>query len=524
MKMNRLRESGRLGGYERSRSNKYPGRQGFSRNKGRYNPYVKRDREEASYKDISLSSVHGNESRFQRKQIVGADRPNSAKFEFRGTSGRMQHREGIDGRMSQEGSMTDQGSCEGDFFYQRQEPRGKTKVGKHGLVSMHRRNLQEDGPSYYRHDSDRHSNTKSIKAGNKCDRISEYIGPLSHRHKLEHDRKVELKEYKSRDEDSRCNFENKDKEIKKTNRWTVTPYKNSRKENDNLAAMVFTVLLDNAGKLKRKELENKLGAEPLTMDFEPKESFRKFLNVYKDIFEIQESPSDEKEEGEISDPDVVTRSNIQICIKHASSSQSCRGDCDNLHVCKFHFIRECSFENCKFGHDLSTDHNRQALTHHFMQHLNPEQVKGLLTDLNHRKGVTIPSICSFYNYIQGCKKPKDCPHLHVCSFIAGRCAFYPNCKRSHNLEDEQPKQVLKKYGIDITPENKDIVIGLLSRGLASKSQGQGENGSASPNGSDGDDTKDERKSSVLEPRSELCEKLLRYWNSARLGSTDSTKP
>lgn len=178
----------------------------------------------------------------------------------------MQHRVGIDGRMSQE-DRPGQVSREGDFFYQKQEPRSKTKVEKHGLVSMHRRNLQEDGPSYYRHDSDRHSNTKSIKAGNRSDRTSECIGPLSHRLKLEHNRKVELKEYKSRDEDSRCNFENGDEEIKETNRWTVTPYKNSRKENDNLAAMVFTVLLDNAGKLKRKELESKLGAESLTMDF-----------------------------------------------------------------------------------------------------------------------------------------------------------------------------------------------------------------------------------------------------------------
>lgn len=524
MKMNRLRESGRLGGYERSRSNKYPGRQGFSRNKGRYNPYVNRDREETMSKGISLSTVHGNEFRFQRKQIVRDDRPDSVKFGFRGTIGRMQHGVRTVGRMSQEGRITGQVSREGDFFYPKQEPRSKTKVRKHGSESMRRIKSQEDGPSYYRYDSERQSVTRSNQAVSRNDRISEYIDPSHHRHELKHDRKVELKEYKVRDQDSRSNFKSKDEEIKEKNRWIVTPYKNSRKENDNLAAMVFTVLLDNKGKLKRKELENKLGAEPLTMDFDPKESFLKFLNVYKDIFEIQESPNDEKEEGEISDPDVVTRSNIQICIKHASSSQSCRGDCDNLHVCKFHFIKECSFENCKFGHDLNTDHNRQALKHHYMQHLNPEQVKGLLTDLNHRKGVTIPSICSFYNYIQGCNKPKDCPHLHVCSFIAGRCAFYPNCKRSHDLDDEQPKQVLKKYGIEITLENKDIVIGLLSRGLTSKGQGQGKIGSASANGFDEDDTKDERKASVLEPRSELCEKLLRYWNSARLGSTESTTP
>lgn len=151
---------------------------------------------------------------------------------------------------------------------------------------MYRRNLQEDGFLYYRYDLDCYSNIKSIKVGNKCDRILEYIGFLFYRYKLEYDRKVVLKEYKLRDEDLRCNFENKDKEIKNINCWIVILYKNSRKENDNLVVMVFIVLFDNVGKLKRKELENKFGVEFLIMDFELKELFWKFLNVYKDIFEI----------------------------------------------------------------------------------------------------------------------------------------------------------------------------------------------------------------------------------------------
>lgn len=519
MKMNRLRESGRLGGYERSRSNKYPGCQGFSINKSRYRPYS--NREETRGKGVQPSTVRGNESRFQRNMMSRNLKDRSTRIVFRGTRGRIHHGVKTGGRVSPERSIAGEVSCEGDIFYQRHEPGSKTKGRINESESMRRRKPQEQGPSYHRHGSARYSKTQRNHSGSGSGRISPYIGHSYHRRELEREREVELKECKSKDQDSKS--ESKEEQMKEKNRWIVTPYKNSRKENDDLAAMVFTVLLDNGGKLKRKELENKLGAEPLTMDFEPKESFLKFLNVYKDIFEIQESPNEEKEEGEISDPEVVTRSNIQICIKHASSSQSCRGDCDSLHVCKFYFIGECSFDNCKFGHDLNTDHNKQALRHHYMQYLNSEQVKGLLTDLNQRKGVTIPSICSFYNYIQGCKKPKDCPHLHLCSFIAGKCAFYPNCKRSHDLHDEQPKQVLSKYGIEITPENKDTVIGLLNRGLASKGQGQGKIGSASPNGSDVEDTKDERKASVLEPRSELCDKLLRYWNSARLGNTESTK-
>ena len=157
-----------------------------------------------------------------------------------------------------------------------------------------------------------------------------------------------------------------------------------------------------------------------------------------------------------------------------------------------------------------------------MQHLNYEQVKGLLTDLSHRRGVTIPSICSFYNYIQGCSKSKsECPHLHVCKFIAGKCKFYPDCKRSHQLDDEQPKQVLRKHGIEVTPENKDILIGLLQRGLNSKFQGQGK-GQSKNDAVDSTDKEDENKQAAgsrvpaLQPQSELGKNRSRYWHAARL--------
>ena len=315
---------------------------------------------------------------------------------------------------------------------------------------------------------------------------------------------------------------NKKQQMQNEDRWVIKPHKNSREENDDIASKVFTVLIDNGGKLKRKEMESKLKAEPLTIEFVPSDAFVKFLNVYKNIFDIQNSSSEEQEEGEILDPIVNARSGIQICVKHASSTKSCTDHCNDLHVCKFHFISECSFDNCKFGHDLDTEHNKKSLKFHHMQHLNYEQVKGLLTDLSHRRGVTIPSICRYYNFIQGCSKSKsECPHLHVCQFIAGKCAYYPDCKRSHQLEDEQPKQVLRKHGIEVKPENKDIVIDLLQRGLNSKFQGQGK-GESKNDAVDSTDEEDENKQAdgsrvpAFQSQSELGKNRPRYWHAARL--------
>nr|XP_022296106.1 uncharacterized protein LOC111105916 isoform X2 [Crassostrea virginica] len=277
----------------------------------------------------------------------------------------------------------------------------------------------------------------------------------------------------------KCGTGNKKQQMQNEDRWVIEPRKNSREENDDIAS--------------------------------------------------KNSSSEEQEEGEILDPIVNARSAIQICVKHASSTKSCAEHCNDLHVCKFHFISECSFENCKFGHDLDTEHNKKSLKFHHMQHLNYEQVKGLLTDLSHRSGVTIPSICSFYNYIQGCSKPKsECPHLHVCKFIAGNCAYYPKCKRSHQLDEEQPKQVLRKHGIEVTPENKDIVIDLLQRGLNSKSQGQGK-GESKNDAVDSNDEEDKNKQAdgsrvpAFQPQSELGKNRLRYWHAARLEIVKPTK-
>ncbi|XP_062572272.1 protein mono-ADP-ribosyltransferase PARP12-like [Saccostrea cucullata] len=256
------------------------------------------------------------------------------------------------------------------------------------------------------------------------------------------------------------------------------------------------------------------------MRFMPKSSFIRFLEDYGNIFEISDGSDDEQEEGEITDPEIRARSDIQICLKHSSSSQVCRGNCNNLHICKFKFISNCPSGNCRYGHDLKTDHNRQSLMHHFMQLLEPDQVRILLSGLEHRRGVTIPSICTYYNKINGCKEPVNCPHLHVCAFIAGKCAFQPNCKRSHDLEDEQPKKVLSKFGIEMNAHNKDNLLKMFKFGSLHSSRGQGvskithlysRSVSTVPDKTAKKETKDNQEGSVSEPRSEIS-KPLRYWN------------
>ncbi|XP_062572271.1 uncharacterized protein LOC134234237 [Saccostrea cucullata] len=264
--------------------------------------------------------------------------------------------------------------------------------------------------------------------------------------------------------------------MSRTDEWIVTPDKNSIEESDDFVAKIYKVLLDEGGKLKKKRFEACLRAEPLTMRFMPKGSFIRFLEDYRNVFEISDGSYNEQEEGEITDPEVRARSNIQICLDHSSSSQMCRGNCNNLHICKFKLISDCPFENCRYGHNLETDHNRHSLMHHFLQFLKPDQVRILISDMEHRRGVTIPSICTYYNKIKGCNEPIKCPHLHVCAFIAGKCGFQPNCKRSHNLEDEQPKKVLSKFGIEVNAHNKASLLKMLKLGSLHSPGGQGQGG------------------------------------------------
>ncbi|XP_062576280.1 uncharacterized protein LOC134238183 [Saccostrea cucullata] len=255
---------------------------------------------------------------------------------------------------------------------------------------------------------------------------------------------------------------NEGRNMSRTDEWIVTPDKNtsSLQENDDLAAKIYKVLLNEGGKLKKKQFEACLRSKPLTMRFLPKGAFTKFLKSYSNIFDISDGSITEKEEGEITDPEV-----------RAS---------------------DWPFDNCRYGHDLETDHNRQSLMHHFMQFLEPDQVRILISDMDHRRG---------------------------------NCAFQPNCKRSHNLEDEQPQQVLSKFGIEMNARNKDSLLKMLKLGSLHSpgDQGQGvrkttrlysRSGSTDPDETVQEEIKDKKiEGNISDPRSEIS-KPLRYGNMA----------
>lgn len=81
---------------------------------------------------------------------------------------------------------------------------------------------------------------------------------------------------------------------------------------------------------------------------------------------------------------------------------------------------------------------------------------------------TMPDICTFYNVISGCSKESKCTRLHICKhYISGGCKFGQNCKRSHNIFDPQPKEVLKKWGIDVARSPK-VVLAELRNSTAEK--------------------------------------------------------
>ena len=75
----------------------------------------------------------------------------------------------------------------------------------------------------------------------------------------------------------------------------------------------------------------------------------------------------------------------------------------------------------------------------------------------------VPDVCSFYNVISGCNKDSRCTRLHICKhYISGSCKFGQKCKRSHNIFDTQPKQILRRWGVDVARSPKEVLAELRS--------------------------------------------------------------
>ncbi|XP_062582789.1 uncharacterized protein LOC134244545 [Saccostrea cucullata] len=235
---------------------------------------------------------------------------------------------------------------------------------------------------------------------------------------------------------------------------TVEEKKDPIPEDDrHMAAVIVRLLVDNNYRLDVEDLQERVNMEPVPHGFNDPEALIEFLQRFDDVFYLSKS------ETSVVSVEVGLLVNLEICFPHTGGN--CKGDCNELHLCKFYVLNTCEIWNCKFGHDYDTPHNQKVLESHFMQYLYPEQVNSLLRALINRKGVTVPLICRYYNSSLGCRSTETCPYLHVCVYIAETCKFYPFCKYSHNLLDPQPRRLLWKYGINMNYVKKEDVFKVL---------------------------------------------------------------
>ncbi|XP_062373549.1 protein mono-ADP-ribosyltransferase PARP12-like [Sardina pilchardus] len=140
---------------------------------------------------------------------------------------------------------------------------------------------------------------------------------------------------------------------------------------------------------------------------------------------------------------ILAKTNIRLCQQQMTND--CTG-CSNLHFCKFHLLGDCKNRLCRFGHDLTSDHNKKVLSDHQLQKLEREELRQLLlqNDSPHR---LLPPVCAKYN--QGgngefgkCNDKDNCRRVHVCEdYIRGTCNSR-GCGRSHDFSDAQPKRSL----------------------------------------------------------------------------------
>ncbi|XP_061186602.1 uncharacterized protein LOC133194708 [Saccostrea echinata] len=233
-------------------------------------------------------------------------------------------------------------------------------------------------------------------------------------------------------------------------------------EDRHMAALIVRILADNNYKLDAEDLQDKVNMEPFPSGFNDTEAFVEFLKRFKDVFYFNNS------ETSVVSVEVGLLVNLEICLPHTGGY--CKGDCNELHLCKFFVLNACEIWNCKFGHDYETPHNQRVLESHFMQYLYPEQVNSLLRALVNRKGVTVPGICRYYNSSLGCRNTETCPYLHVCTYVAETCRYYPFCKFSHNLLDVQPRSLLWKYGINMNYVKKEDVFKVLLKSAVTDNQ------------------------------------------------------
>ena len=147
-----------------------------------------------------------------------------------------------------------------------------------------------------------------------------------------------------------------------------------------------------------------------------------------------------------------------------------RGRCMQLHICQHYVNGACRFgEQCFKSHNIFDSQPKSVLQ---MFGVNvARSPKEVLTELRcshatEPSGNTsekMPDVCHFYNVKSGCSKGNSCTRLHICQhYISGGCKFGEKCKRSHNIFDTQPKEALRKWGVNVARSPKIVLAELRS--------------------------------------------------------------
>ncbi|XP_060592131.1 uncharacterized protein LOC132746872 [Ruditapes philippinarum] len=165
--------------------------------------------------------------------------------------------------------------------------------------------------------------------------------------------------------------------------------------------------------------------------------------------------------SEMDEPLFSVKTDMAICA--IFTNDTCQSHmCHDLHICKYFLLSKCSIKNCKFGHNLSTDHNRKVYRHYALDGVDKESKLRLLRYIESRNISTMPLMCKFFNNEGGCKKNNNCTHLHLCkNYINNDCKFNKRCKRCHNILAKQPLSVLKRYGLNPNSFNIDKLLSIL---------------------------------------------------------------
>ncbi|KAM5170416.1 protein mono-ADP-ribosyltransferase PARP12-like [Mantella aurantiaca] len=143
---------------------------------------------------------------------------------------------------------------------------------------------------------------------------------------------------------------------------------------------------------------------------------------------------------------VVYASQLRMC---ADRNQACTGNCERLHLCRYFILGDCTRPRCKFDHRIDNDQTVKVLKKYQLAGITITELRYLLLQ---NDPTLLPDVCLHYNRGEGphgsCTFKTSCNKLHVCQhFLQGDCKFGSQCKRMHDLSDEETRRKLNKWGL-----------------------------------------------------------------------------